>query len=270
MSVREVDVAFKRLPGLDPAKIPTEATEMGRPAEPQMQIVPGRPAEGTAGRCQAGSMQQPPKVVVFCLDWSASMMSRDTKTPQSRFEICVGRVRRLLKDQVRDSDLVGVVGFGPNVQTVVPLTTKGQGGVGLESRIASLRPQAAGGTCFFDAVATCLQLLGQPNSAAPNAQRWLICLTDGDDLGSRANNARGELVTQMLGNCPPAHLNTVFITVGALQAINMQIIDSWVDRVHKGGGFGRLLAEKDAASISKAFDVVAECLAAEVGGATEC
>ena len=26
----------------------------------------------------------------------------------------------------------------------------------------------------------------------PEASRWLVCLTDGDDLGSRAHNARGE------------------------------------------------------------------------------
>lgn len=132
-------------------------------------------------------------------------------------------------------------------------------------------PKAGRPCAAYRGSAQCLQLLGQPNLAAPReARRWLICLTDGDDLGSRAQNARGELVTQMLRNSPPAHLNTVFITVGALQAINMQIIDSWVDRVQKGGGFGRHLPEKDAASIAKAFDVVAEYLATEVGGATEC
>lgn len=198
------------------------------------------------------------------------MQSRDTRTPLSRFETCVACLQRILREQVRDCDLVGVVVFGSHVQTVVPPTLKGQGRAMLEARIAGLRPQLAGGTCFFDAVTQCLQLLSQPLLTPAEALPWLVCLTDGDDLGSRPQNARGELVTKMLQAGVPAHLNMVMITVGALNATNVQIIDSWVERVHAAGGLGRHLPERDAATIAKAFEVVAECLAVEVGGATEC
>lgn len=62
-----------------------------------------------------------------------------------------------------------------------------------------MQAQRLGGTCFFDAVLECLQQLGQASSAAPpDAPRWLVCLTDGDDLGSRRDNTHGELVTRAL------------------------------------------------------------------------
>jgi len=269
MSIQEVDTAFSRLPGLDPASITTEAQDLGRPVEP---------ISGSRSHFDRHALQHQrlgmrpftalPKVVVFCLDWSASMQSRDTRTPLSRFETCVACLQRILREQVRDCDLVGVVVFGSHVQTVVPPTLKGQGGAMLEARIAGLRPQSTGGTCFFDAVAQCLQLLSQPRLT--EALPWLVCLTDGDDLGSRPQNARGELVTKMLQAGVPMRLNMVMITVGALKASNVQIIDSWVERVHSAGGLGRHLPERDAATIAKAFEVVAECLAAEVGGAIEC
>merc|ERR1712139_572025 len=100
----------------------------------------------------------PPKVVIFCLDWSASMMSRDTGTPLSRFETCLSCVQTIMREQVRDCDLVGCVVFGPDVRIVFPPTLKGQAGRMLEARITCLRPQMAGGPRFFDAVAQCLQL----------------------------------------------------------------------------------------------------------------
>lgn len=211
-----------------------------------------------------------PKVVIFCLDWSCSMLSRDTRTPLSRFETCVKCVQRILQDQVRDFDHVGVVCFGPKVEVVVPLTQKASGGRALASKIQTLRPQTAGGTAFFDAVAQCLQMLNQPGVLPSEALKWLVCLTDGDDLGSRRENTRGEMVNQMLNAGIPSNLNMVMITVGSLRAGNVQIIDSWVEKVASTGGLGRHVSEKDAAAIAKAFEVVAECLATEVGGATEC
>jgi len=198
------------------------------------------------------------------------MMSRDTGTPLSRFETCVQCVQGILQQQVRDCDFVGVVVFGPSVQLVVPPTAKGQGGAMLQASIAGLRPQMAGGTCFFDAVAQCLHLLKQFRSIPADGRRWLVCLTDGDDLGSQQHNARGELVSRMLANGPPPNLNLLAVTVGALKAVNVHIINSWVDRVSKAGGVGRHLLERDAATISRAFGVVAECLAKELGGAVEC
>merc|ERR1719305_1063867 len=77
------------------------------------------------GKADKG-MVEVSKVVVFCLDWSASMMSQDTGTKFTRFGICVDRVQKILREQVRDQDLVGVVGFGANFQTVIPPTQKGQ------------------------------------------------------------------------------------------------------------------------------------------------
>lgn len=264
LSVNDINGAFKRLPGFDPALVVTEAKDLGRPVE-----LHGTNAAGGFGLSLLSTV--PPKVVVFCLDVSASMMSRDTKTPLTRFETCVSRMRRILNEQIRDCDWVGIVVFGPSVQVVVPLTLKGQAGNLFETRLATLRPQIAGGTCFYDAVAQCLQLIGQPGLQIPNAaKRWLLCLTDGDDLGSRPQNAQGQWVSHMLEASPPANFSLVVITVGVLKRINASIIDSWVQKVCARNGVGKHLSEKDAATIARAFDVVAECLAAEVGGATEC
>eukprot|EP00930_Biecheleria_cincta_P042334 TRINITY_DN29121_c0_g1_i1.p1 TRINITY_DN29121_c0_g1~~TRINITY_DN29121_c0_g1_i1.p1 ORF type:complete len:1577 (+),score=242.18 TRINITY_DN29121_c0_g1_i1:81-4811(+) len=264
LSVHEINNAFKRLPGFDPALVATEAKDLGRPVE-----LHGTVAVNGIGLSQLSMV--PPKIIIFCLDVSASMMSRDTKTPLTRFETCVSRMRRILHEQIRDCDWVGIVVFGPSVQVVVPLTLKGQAGNLFESRLAGLRPQIAGGTCFFDAVAHCLQLISQPGLQIPSvAKRWLVCLTDGDDLGSRPQNSQGQWVSNMLDASPPANFSLVIITVGVLKRINANIIDSWVQKVCARNGLGKHLCEKDAATIARAFDVVAECLAAEVGGATEC
>ncbi|CAE7551414.1 unnamed protein product [Symbiodinium natans] len=111
----------------------------------------------------------------------------------------------------------------------------------------------------------------EPNLVPSEALRWLVCLTDGDDLGSSRPNQRGQLVSQMLGSSSaPAGLNMVMITVGALKSENVQVIQSWVKQVTTQGGQGVHLGDKDATGIAKAFEVVAEFLAAEVGGATEC
>eukprot|EP00929_Paragymnodinium_shiwhaense_P059818 TRINITY_DN29929_c5_g1_i1.p1 TRINITY_DN29929_c5_g1~~TRINITY_DN29929_c5_g1_i1.p1 ORF type:complete len:1527 (-),score=324.40 TRINITY_DN29929_c5_g1_i1:107-4687(-) len=279
MNLREVDEAFSRLPDFYPAQVPTEACDMGRPAEPPAGsggAVNSRLS--IAGTRQSicmsnGNGQGPAKVVVFCLDWSASMKSNDTGTPLSRFETCIACILRILREQVRDADYVGVAAFGPTVQMVVPLVTKGHGGRTLESQISALRPQLAGGTCFFDAVAQCLQMLGQPSdrSGIPTeARRWLVCLTDGDDLGSHPHNNQGQMVGRLLQNSPPEHLNLLAVTVGPLKPTTVQIIQSWVQRVKGLGGTGVLLSERDAHTIAKAFTVVAEYLAAEVGGAVEC
>lgn len=265
MSTREVDQSFGQLPDFDPTKVATEARDCGRPEEPLVSTV----VRGVSRSGQAHS-PNPPKVIVFCLDWSASMMSQDCGTRLSRFETCVACILRILREKVRDCDYVGVVGFGPNVQLVLPPTLKGQGRGVVEDQIASLRPQRNGGTCFFDAVTHCLQLLIQPGSAPSDASQWLVCLTDGDDLGSRPQNARGELATQMIAAGVAKNLNMLMVTVGALKQANVQVIQGWVQSVCTAGGVGQLLSERDAATIARAFDVVAEHLGAEVGGAVEC
>eukprot|EP00928_Gymnodinium_smaydae_P034972 TRINITY_DN2467_c0_g3_i1.p1 TRINITY_DN2467_c0_g3~~TRINITY_DN2467_c0_g3_i1.p1 ORF type:complete len:1653 (+),score=416.81 TRINITY_DN2467_c0_g3_i1:99-5057(+) len=294
MSTKDVDEAFARLPDYNPAKVPTDSRDAGRPegvaavasaaaAGAGAMALHGAAAANGGGRIRGLSPVAPPgrqgatasrpaapKVVFFCLDWSASMMSQDTGTRLSRFETCVQCVLRILREQVRECDLVGVLGFGPGVQLVVPPTLKGKGGRQLEAAIAALRPQMAGGTCFFDAVAQCLHLLAQSPAIPKGASRWLVTLTDGDDLGSQPQNARGELVSQMLAATAPRHLNLVAVTVGPLKAVNMQVINSWVQRVRSAGGVGRLLSEKDAATIARAFDVVAEYLAGDIGGVVEC
>jgi len=283
MSVREVNEAFRRLPSFEPSRVPSTAQDLGRPLERVGGLrrsttdlhSRSAPSLGRGFSCSFPSSSSPvspkgtPKVVVFCLDWSASMMSKDTGTPMSRFELCLARVQRIMREQVNDYDLVGVVAFGPDVQIVLPPTAKGLSGKVLELRVAGLRPQTTGGTRFFDAVAQCLQLLRQ--SPPAEAKRWLVCLTDGDDLGSHPQNARGEVVGRMLSSSGTLrNLNMVLITVGVLKAINDQIVNSWAEHVHAAGGVGRHLPMRDAAAIDKAFDVVAECLAVEVGGAMEC
>jgi len=299
MSVREVDETAARIPDFQPARITTEARDLGRPVEPpaktgagSVDVVSARaptsasaaPAAAASGAKGAGAMVSlraggglpqstidgPPKVVIFCLDWSLSMLSQDTGTNLTRFGTCVACIRRILRDQVRNQDLVGVVGFGAQVETVVLPTAKGVGGAQVDAQIASLQAQMLGGTCFFDAVSQCLQQLGQAGLAPPEAPRWLVCLTDGDDLGSRRENMGGELVTRALETSPPANLNMVMITVGKLKEKNLRVIDGWVDRVAAAGGFAQHLSERNAAAITSAFSVVAECLSADVGGATEC
>jgi len=172
MSVEEVTEAFAGLPGLNVAAVPTEAHDMGRPQQPPTP----RMLPTAQGVPQVTSMlPAAPKVVVFCLDWSASMMSRDTRTPLSRFEMCQQSVQRILSEQVRDCDFVSVVGFGPNVQTVIPPTKKGEDSQVIRTHIASLRPQSSGGTCFYDSVVTSLQL-HDGNRGAPTHQacsRWI-------------------------------------------------------------------------------------------------
>lgn len=269
MSVAEIDQAFARLPAFEPVKVPTEARDLGRPevAPTAPAGIPGTPMGSTRALPNSGA----PKVVMFCLDWSASMKSNDTRTHLNRFQTCVQCILRILQDQVRDNDLVGVVCFGPDVQTIIPPTPKGVGGSQLHTRIAGLQPANAGGTCFYDAVLECLRVLGQPQLAPADALRWLVCLTDGDDLGSSRPNARGELVNNMLASGKaPAGLNMVMITVGALKTENVRVIQSWVKHVKTQGGEGAHLGDKDASGIAKAFEVVAEFLATEVGGATEC
>lgn len=199
------------------------------------------------------------------------MKSRDTRGPLNRFETCVRAIQGILGEQVKDADLIGMVCFGPTVQTIIAPSPKGTAGRSLSQRLAVLRPQEAGGTCFFDAVHKCLGMLSQRGIAPPGASRWLVCLTDGDDLGSSRGNTRGELVSRaLLGRSIPAGLNMIMITVGSLKPENVHVIQSWVKHVSSAGGKGLHLGDKDASGISKAFDVVAEYLAGEVGGATEC
>lgn len=274
MSLQDLNQCFRRLPDFDPSKVATEAREMGRPEGGGGGTAPPSPKLDASGRIllrhNSGGVQQQggPKVVLFCLDWSASMRSQDTGTSLSRFETCLNCILRILHENVRDCDFVGVVVFGPDVQVVIPPTPKGQGGAMLAARIAGLRPQIAGGTRFYDAVAHCLQLVN--SITAVESRRWLVCLTDGDDLGSSPQNKQGEQVFRLLQAGIPRHLNMVIVTVGSLKAVNVQIINAWVERVSAAGGLGKHLPEKDASSIAKAFGVVAECLSAEVGGAVEC
>jgi hypothetical protein len=284
MSITEVDEAFSKVPGLNPRSVPTEAKDLGRPQEPPVSSKDGAIGGGPSAGARAGrrvSYQQPidgpvgpdmveiPKVVVFCLDWSASMMSQDTGTKFTRFGICLDRVKAILREQVREQDLVGVVGFGANYQTVIPPTQKGQQHDRIQSQIDCLKPNLAGGTCFFDAVAHTLTMMTSTEHAPPESPRWLLCLTDGDDLGSKKENENGEIVTRML-EAGVTNLNMIMITVGRLKEKNIRVIEGWIDRVSSHGGFGRHLNEKDAVSIGKAFEVVAEVLAADVGGALEC
>jgi len=294
MSVHEVDLAFASIRGVNPANVPSEARDLGRPVEPN----PGRNREpkarltlattGTGASVSLPSVSVavtstpkmgpqdllhphgPPKVVMFCLDWSLSMMSQDTGTSLSRFATCQACVQRILTEQVMDQDLVGCVVFGASVETVVPLTPKGLGHGRISPCIASLQAQTLGGTCFFDAVLQCIQQLGLPGLAPVGAPRWLVCLTDGDDLGSRRENARGEQVCKMLEVGMPANLNMIMITVGRLKETNLRVIDCWVDQVSAAGGFARHLSERNATAIQQSFEEVAECLASDVGGATEC
>lgn len=256
LSVPEIDDAFAQIPGLNPAEVKTEAVDLGAPMSAPVVV------KSALGQPSA-------KIVIFALDWSASMQSNDTGTNLNRFQTCVRCVMRILNDQVRDPDLVGIVGFGANVRIVVQPIAKKAGHAKLGAEIGRLSPERGGGTCFFDAVSSCLQLMGGSQVAPANWARWLVCLTDGDDIGSRIQNCRGQEVTRMIESRSIKNLNTVFITVGRLKEHNVKIIDTWVERVCSFGGLGRHVSEKDAAAIEMAFDVVAECLAADVGGAVE-
>merc|ERR1719183_989609 len=103
MSVKEIDEAFSKITKFDPSAVPTSARDLGRPAEPSGDGVMvygdrdgpnaliskeafGRKASFSAAPPSSHTLglktQEPkvevPRFVVFCLDWSASMMSQDT------------------------------------------------------------------------------------------------------------------------------------------------------------------------------------------------
>jgi Mg-chelatase subunit ChlD len=289
MSVQEIDAAFSKILNVEPSTVPTSARDMGRPAEPPgwgVDIPHAAIPKEAFGRKASFSAAPPlahvqgitaqlnkvevPRFVVFCIDWSASMMSQDTgKRGETRFGACIDRVQRILQEQVRENDIVSVVGFGASYETSVQPTSRGHDPHRIEKIIGSLKPSTAGGTCFFDAVAHSLRMLKSSEHAPLDSPRWLICLTDGDDIGSRKENENGEVVARML-NEDINKLNMIMITVGKLKANNLRIISSWTDQVARSGGHGQHLSEKDAVSIGKAFEVVAEALAADVGGAIEC
>jgi len=266
LSVRDIDEAFGRITTFDPKTVPTEARDLGKPEEPAQPYPSSSPSKAPTSRLSHGpsngASQQ--KSVIFALDWSCSMLSQDAGNGMTRFGTAVNCVQRLLRDQVRDTDNVSVVGFGSRVETVFKPTPKGDGRQ-LSQAIAKLRPDMAGGTCFFDAVANSLQMLENQ----PQSSRWLVCLTDGDDLGSRKENMAGQIVTQMVSSGQVKNLNMVMITIGRLKERQVQVISSWVSTVSRFGGVGKHVAEKDASLITKAFEVVAEVMAAEVGGNIE-
>jgi len=206
--------------------------------------------------------------VLFALDWSSSMWERDCGTDLTRFQTCMESVIQVFNDQVDDEDLVGVVGFGAYVETVCAPTQKRQSGDQILAKLKEMQPHFwQMGTHFFDGVEQSLSLL---RLTAPGAPRWLVCLTDGDDLGSRWDNKAGEQVTKQLKEKLVDDLNMVMITVGQLDKDNVKVIDHWAELVTEAGGIGLHVSQSDAAGIAAAFEVVAEYLAAEVGGATEC
>jgi len=273
MSIKEIDDHLSRIPGLQPTSIRTEARDLGRPAEPpQVAVVPAS-ARGVRGSIAGTSGEQAAvaKVVIFALDWSASMMSNDTGNGKSRWTTCLDCVKRIMKDQVKDQDYLGVVGFGPTVETVIPVQKKPAASKVLQTKLPALQPKMAGGTAFYDAISDSLGQLSMKGTAPASVPKWLICLTDGDDIGSKRENMNGELVARLLQAGIPPNLNMVMITVGKLKDKNTKIIDSWIDSVASRGGFAQHMRDTNAAQITESFEAVAEVLvAADVGGATEC
>jgi len=268
MSVKDVDAVFSQVKGLKLASIPTEAKDLGRPEEPpQRGRRPSAPGEGPVRRLPERTGA---KVLIFCLDWSTSMKSKDTGTHLTRFGTCIDCVRRIMKEQVGDEDFIGVMGFGANIEVVLPLTKKARAARLLEMKLNTMQPESGGGTRFFDAVAMCIDQLHQQGTAPASLPRWLVCLTDGDDIGSRGGNTSGEAVTQKLLAGAAPKTNMAIITVGTLKEKNLKVIEGWVAHVSQSGAYGQLLSEQSAASIRRAFDVVAEVLAVDVGGAMVC
>merc|ERR1719410_586899 len=166
--------------------------------------------------------------------------------------------------------MIALMVFGNSMETVLHPTLKSKCWMVLQNKLTRMKPEMTGGTRFFDSVAQSLQELDQLGLASPDQSRWLVCLTDGDDIGSSFGNRSGERVTEILKSKMPKNLNMVMITVGQLQERNLQVMEGWVSMITRSGGVGQLLAEKSAVDIRKAFDVVAEVLAVDVGGATEC
>jgi len=268
MSIKEIDDHLSRIPSLQPTTIRTEARDLGRPAEPPTPVaVPvSRSVSGVPGG--NGTGQAVPKIVIFALDWSASMMSNDTGNGKSRWTTCLDCVKRIIKDQVSDTDYLGVIGFGPTVETVIPVSKKTTAAKQLQQKLSTLQPKMAGGTAFFDAISDGLGQLTMKGTAPASVPKWLICLTDGDDIGSKRENVNGELVARLLKAGVPPSLNMVMITVGSLKEKNVKIIDSWIEMVGTRGGFAQHMRDTNAAQITESFEEV--LVAADVGGATEC
>merc|ERR1719210_1966367 len=131
--------------------------------------------------------------------------------------------------------MVALTVFGRTIEMVLRPTVKSKCWRMLQSRLTTMQPEMVGGTRFFDSVAQCLQELDQPGLVSPDQSRWLVCLTDGDDIGSNAGNKSGEQVTEILKTKMPKNLNMVMITVGEMKEKNMQVMEGWVSMITRSG-----------------------------------
>jgi len=248
LTIPELNAEFKKIRNFDPTRVQTEAEDKGRPQE------------------------RPSKVVFFLLDNSVSMKANDVDVRQptlTRFEACKQCIIRILRENVAATDLVSVVCFGHGVQGVIPATPKGDGRQ-LEAAIQTCQIDTMAGTVLFEAVSQCVQTLCFSQGVAPDHfSRWLVCLTDGDDVGSSKDN---QFVTNQLTQCA-GRLNMITITVESkyakLKPQTVQAVNSWAALISKAGCVGKYVPAEDASKIMESFNVVAQVLERETRGSIE-
>merc|ERR1712232_333691 len=111
--------------------------------------------------------------------------------------------------------------------------------------------------------------MGSQGGAPDHFSRWLVCLTDGDDVGSSKDN---QFVTNQLTQCA-GRLNMITITVESkyakLKPQTVQAVTSWAALISKAGCVGKYVPAEDASKIMESFNVVAQVLERETRGSIE-
>ncbi|MHA1991604.1 MAG: tetratricopeptide repeat protein [Candidatus Hodarchaeales archaeon] len=142
------------------------------------------------------------KEITFILDYSGSMAGR-------RIRASVEGIIKIFTKQARDIDLVSLIIFHNNSETILEQTLKKDNEKMILQKINSLS-QPNGTTAFYDALESGFRNFA--NNPSFN-QRWMIVLTDGDDNSSKKATASSvaELAKKAVG------VNLVIIGVGELK-----------------------------------------------------
>ncbi|TFF68399.1 tetratricopeptide repeat protein [Candidatus Thorarchaeota archaeon] len=113
------------------------------------------------------------RAIEFVIDKSGSMGQ------SGRIQAAVAGAQRMVESVAQPQDSVGVVAFDTRVTELRPLKTLGQDTREAKRQIShALR--LGGSTAFFDALGMALERIAQE----PDAERWVISLTDGEDNSS--------------------------------------------------------------------------------------
>jgi Mg-chelatase subunit ChlD len=127
------------------------------------------------------------KHVVFALDTSSSMSSN------RQFESALANMKMIFNHHMQDHDIVSFVTFDSVVSVKFENMTKSTDRAQIMTGFDSARP--SGATALWDAIQRSVELVTKPQDT--DVDRWIICLTDGEDNRS---TARPTALSQLLNN----------------------------------------------------------------------